>query len=177
MRSIGKSNAIVAKILNEPHIFRELIPGLNSDDPRIRMRVADAIEKVARIHPEIVQPYKKLILSEVKKAEQQEIQWHLAQILENLRLTARDRKEVIPALWNWLDHSASQIVRVATLQCLVSFSNLDKTLRPKVLHRMKTLSKSGSASLRARIRKLSRKYSWLKGRTRAPSRANQRFTS
>jgi hypothetical protein len=40
-------------------LFPELIAGLWSDDPLVRMRAADAAEKVTRGNHEILQPYKK----------------------------------------------------------------------------------------------------------------------
>ncbi len=51
-RSIGKSNEVVATVLKEPGLFDALFSGLFADDPLIRMRSADAAEKVTAVHPE-----------------------------------------------------------------------------------------------------------------------------
>ncbi len=41
-RSIGKANEVVAEVLADPTLFEVVFSGLFSDDPLVRMRVADA---------------------------------------------------------------------------------------------------------------------------------------
>ena len=51
-RSIGRSNEIVAEVLRHPSRLSHLFEGLANDDPLVRMRAADAIEKIsAAIRP------------------------------------------------------------------------------------------------------------------------------
>lgn len=45
-RSIGRSNEVVAAVLHEPSLFGVLFGGLWKSDPLIRMRAADALEKI-----------------------------------------------------------------------------------------------------------------------------------
>ncbi|MEL7568910.1 MAG: hypothetical protein AAGU27_29150, partial [Dehalobacterium sp.] len=45
-RSIGHSDEVVQIILQQPEKFDELFQGLYELDPIIRMRTADAIEKI-----------------------------------------------------------------------------------------------------------------------------------
>lgn len=49
LRSKGKSEEVVADILNQPFLFGEVFEGMLNDDPVVRMRAADAIEKVSRL--------------------------------------------------------------------------------------------------------------------------------
>ena len=85
-RSIGRVNEVVADVLNEPSLFGTLFNGLFTDDPVIRMRSADAIEKITAQYPHYLQPYKKKLIQQVAKIEQQEIRWHVAQIVPRLEL-------------------------------------------------------------------------------------------
>lgn len=64
-RSIGKSNEVVRAVISNPRLFSELFAGLLQDDPIIRMRVADAVEKITAQKPELLQGYKKQILNRV----------------------------------------------------------------------------------------------------------------
>ena len=43
---------MVQDILEDPTLFGEIFNGMLSEDPRIRMRSADALEKVSSKHPE-----------------------------------------------------------------------------------------------------------------------------
>jgi hypothetical protein len=45
-RSIGNSEEVVQTVSKNPALFEELFSGLLADDPVVRMRAADAIEKL-----------------------------------------------------------------------------------------------------------------------------------
>ena len=77
-RSLGRSNFVVKLVLRAPKRFGELIECLWSDDPIVRMRAADAAEKVSAVQPEHLKPYKTELLGLLTEAEQIEQRWHLA---------------------------------------------------------------------------------------------------
>lgn len=52
LRSIGRADEVVLDILNNPQHFHQVFTGVMNDEPLIRMRSADAVEKVLRVHPE-----------------------------------------------------------------------------------------------------------------------------
>lgn len=70
LRSIGGADEVVRDILKNPKLFGEVFEGMLSDDPLIRMRSADALEKVSSKHPEYLQPFKDVLINEVSKVEQ-----------------------------------------------------------------------------------------------------------
>ena len=51
LRSIGKAEEVVEDILRNPSLFTEVFDGMLHDDPRVRMRSADALEKVSSKNP------------------------------------------------------------------------------------------------------------------------------
>src|SRR4029077_10613643 len=69
-RSIGKSNQIAQLVLSEPKRFAELVESLWDEDPIVRMRAADAAEKVAVTRPEFLNPHKRELLGLLDEAEQ-----------------------------------------------------------------------------------------------------------
>lgn len=91
-RGIGRANKAAAMVLKNPRLFSQLIAGLWSEEPLVRMRAADAAGKVTRAKPELLQRYKKELLGLMSEAEQQEVRWHLAAMIPRLALTARERK-------------------------------------------------------------------------------------
>ncbi|MCW4033467.1 MAG: hypothetical protein NWF08_08790 [Candidatus Bathyarchaeota archaeon] len=46
LRSIGKADEVVEDIIKNPRLFGEIFKGMLDDDPIVRMRSADALEKV-----------------------------------------------------------------------------------------------------------------------------------
>ena len=154
LRSIGRADEVVKDILNDPSLFEIVFEGMVSDDPLIRMRAADAIEKVSSSHPEYLQPYKTKLINEVSKIDQQEVQWHAAQMFGYLKLTKNERDKIILILFTWLDGSKSNIVRVFSMQALADIAEKDEKLRSKMVKRLKDMKKKGSPSIASRSKKL-----------------------
>jgi len=57
LRTTGKSDEVVKLVLSRPPIFKDVVNAILSDDPGIRMRASDAVEKISQIHPEWLNPY------------------------------------------------------------------------------------------------------------------------
>lgn len=153
-RSIGKADEVVADVIRDPVLFGEVFTGLKSDNPLLRMRAADVVEKVARIHPEYLMPYKKELLNEITKIEQQEVRWHLALIFTYLDLTELEKASVIETLLSWLESSKSKIVKVNSLEALAQIGGNDKKYREKIMRILEEVIETGSPAMIARAKKL-----------------------
>ncbi len=91
-RSIGRSNEVAAMVLEQPGLFDVLISGIALNDPLVRIRCADAAEKVTVQHPEYLRPYKRTLLEEYSRIEQKEVRWHVAAMLARLPLTENEKR-------------------------------------------------------------------------------------
>jgi len=80
-RSIGRSAQVVADVLAHPERFGAVIAAISDDAPVVRMRAADAAEKITAQRPELLGPYKRLLLDDLARASQAEVRWHVAQML------------------------------------------------------------------------------------------------
>lgn len=60
-RSIGRSDQVAGMVSVDLRLFSRLMEGLWSQDELVRMRAADAAEKVTRDHRELLRPYKREI--------------------------------------------------------------------------------------------------------------------
>lgn len=154
LRSIGKSNEVVQDILKTPSLFEEVFKGLLADDPVIRMRSADVIEKVSKVHPEYLQPYKDRLIKEVSEVNQQEVRWHLAQMFSYLELDREEITIVANILSLWINLENSKIVIVNSIQTLAEFAKKDKSIRPMVLRKLENIIKNSSPSVASRGNKL-----------------------
>ena len=153
-RSIGEVEVVIAIILETPALFGEVLEGMRAEDPVLRMRAADAVEKVTRRHPELLHPFKKRLLGEFLEIEQQEVRWHLAQMLPRLDYEGVEKRQAVALLLDWARSSKSRIVQVNAMQALADLAIKDEELRPAVLDALEGLVEDGSAAVVSRGRKL-----------------------
>jgi len=152
-RTIGRSDEVAAMVCNDPKLFPELIAGLWSTDSLVRMRSADAAEKVTRMHRELLKPYKKELLGLMSEAGEQELRWHLAAMVPRLPLNARERGLAISLLKSYLEDRSS-IVKTFALQGLADLAQDDPGIRPGVIEILREAARSGTPAMKARGRKL-----------------------
>ena len=152
-RSIGRVGEVVADVLNDPTLFELVFHGTLSDDPVIRMRSADAVEKITARHPEYLQRYKTKLIQQVAKIEQQEVRWHVAQMIPRLELSEEERAIVVEILLGYLSDK-SKIVKTFSMQALADLAEQDASLRSQVIPLLEELTKTGSQAMKSRGRKL-----------------------
>jgi hypothetical protein len=152
-RTIGHADEVAAAVSKNPRLFSALMVGLWSADPVVRMRAADAAEKVTREKRELLQPYKKELLGLMAEADQQELRWHLAAIVPRLVLTAKERQITASSLNTYLADRSS-IVRTFALQGLADLAENDADMRAAVMELLREATRSGTAAMKARSRKL-----------------------
>src|ERR1700722_6067869 len=116
-RSIGRADQVAAIVAKDAGLFPELLAGLWSGDPLVRMRAADATEKVTRGNRELIQPYKKELLGLMAETKKQELRWHLAAMIPRLPLNAKERQLAVSLLNGYLQDGSS-IVKTSALQGL-----------------------------------------------------------
>jgi len=128
-RSLGQVDQVVGCALGDSDRLHELFCCLFADDPIVRMRAADGLEKVARRQPALLVPYVDRLLAEVSAIEQPSVQWHLAQILGEVPLTAGQRRRAVEILKRNVEHSDDWIVLNLTMESLAGFAQDDVELR------------------------------------------------
>ena len=155
-RSIGKVDQVIADVLDDPGLFDAVFRGMLDDDPIIRMRAADAVEKITADHPEYLYPYKRELVEQVARIDQQEVRWHVAQMLPRLEWSEGEREVVTEILLGYLDDK-SKIVKTFVMQALADFAERDADLRPQVIRLLEELVETGSPAMKSRGRKLLKK--------------------
>ena len=157
-RSIGRADEVARLVLREPRRFRELIESLWSENPVLRMRAADAAEKVSAKKPRLLDRYKAELLGLLAEAEQIELRWHLALMVPRLRLTTPERQRAAAALQHYLDDRSS-IVKTFALQGLTDLARNDFALRSKLKQLLEAAVETGTPAMRARAGKLLKRLS------------------
>jgi hypothetical protein len=152
-RSTGRSDEVVDEVLASPTLFDAVFEGMLADDPVLRMRAADAVEKITAQHPEYLRPYKNKLIRRVARIDQQEVRWHVAQMFSRLDLTRAERRVVVDILAEYLKDE-SKIVKTFSMQALADMAEQDAELRPSIVMQLQELTRTGSPAMQSRGRKL-----------------------
>jgi hypothetical protein len=152
-RSIGRSDEVVRLVSWNPSLFPRLFRGIQDPDPVVRMRSADAVEKITSTHKDWLQPYKNDLLGKIARNSQKEVRWHVAQMLPRLHMSPDERDVASSILFRYLEDDSS-IVRTFSMQGLADLAMQDASLRKRVIPVLEFLTTTGSPAMRSRGRKL-----------------------
>lgn len=154
LRSIGKSNIVSVAIRNQQD-FDKLFSLLINGDRLLRMRAADAVEKITITHPDYLKSHKKELFSFFQTHQNIEFQWHLALLITRVDLSAGETNLVWKQLSNWaVDEKQSKIVRVNAIQSLFDISTNTSAYKRQFSKLATELDKLNIPSISARLRKL-----------------------
>lgn len=152
-RSIGHADEVAQEIASNAELFAIVFEGMVSSDPVLRMRAADAVEKATRQNRRVLQPYKQRLLDEVAAVGQQEVRWHVVQILPRLPLSPTERNKALAILESFLQDE-SKIVQVNAMQALTDLAGDDEQLRQRLIPILARMTRTGSPAVRGRGRRL-----------------------
>jgi hypothetical protein len=152
-RSIGRSNEVVSQTLADPGLFPVLLSGMLSEDRLVRMRAADAVEKITMSRPEYLGPYKHILINQIAAIPQREVRWHLAQMFPRLKLTPPERQAVVNILLDFLNDE-SKIVQTFSMQAIADIARHDSSFRPLARKVIERRTRSGSPGIKDRGKRL-----------------------
>ncbi|WP_404284758.1 hypothetical protein [Exiguobacterium aurantiacum] len=157
LRSVGHVDAVVAYVGNDPDRFSELMTGLTDDRPVVRMRSADAMEKVTRRHPKLLRAHRASLFEQLQIVTQQEVRWHLAQLMPRMTLTEEEASGIVHVLTDWIDTGMSAIVIVNALQAIFDLSAVHSRFRDDLKTLLESQLETGSPAVKSRSKKLLQK--------------------
>ena len=152
-RSIGRSDEVAGIVSKNPALFPNLVEGLWSEDPVVRMRAADAAEKVTRKNPDLLRPYQKELLGLMSETREPELRWHLAVLVPRLPLDTKGQQLAISLLNSYLKDRSS-LVKTFALQGLADLGTADSSVRAAVIELLREATRNGTPAMKARSRKL-----------------------
>ncbi|NIS81583.1 MAG: hypothetical protein GTO14_15580 [Anaerolineales bacterium] len=86
LRSDGVATEVADIVLGNPQLIDELYAGLSVPDDVVRGRAADALEKISRSAPELIENHLGEIIDIAMHDDVAMVRWHLAMILGHLAL-------------------------------------------------------------------------------------------
>lgn len=153
--SLGRVDEVIEFVLHDKSRLDELYGCLFNEDAWVRMRAADALEKICRHHPGWLLPYIDRLQDELAASTQPSIQWHLAQIYSQVDLTPNQKRVAI----HWLKQLLSTkeidwIVAANAMDALVQFTRDGSFSVAEVIPLLRTQQKHKSKAVIKRANKL-----------------------
>ena len=159
----GKTNSlcrvpeIIDEALSDKALLDELYRCMFSLDPWVRMRAADAFEKVCRLRPQWIEPYLDAIQADLSDATQQaSVQWHIAQMYRQVQMTKSQKQYALRWLTKLLSSDQLDwIVSVNAMKTLMHFTShgdypkdeLLMLLKIQLKHKSKAVVKKAQACI------------------------------
>ncbi|MCW8916799.1 MAG: hypothetical protein OQK24_13235 [Magnetovibrio sp.] len=153
-RTVGRVSDAVRLAIGKPQHIDELVDLLTHANPAVRMRAADSLEKSTVQHAEFLTPHKEQLLELAEIATQNEVRWHLAQILTRTDLEPDEMSDLAEVFDRWFRGADSRIVRTSALQGMVDLAVRDQTYLDDALKMLEEALESSIPALSARARKL-----------------------
>lgn len=152
-RSLGRAEEVLAVVKRDPRKTAALMKCLWDPGPRVAMRAADVMEKLSRESARRFQRYKDALLGLAAETTQQELRWHLAVTIPRLKLSKADCERLSQILRRYLDDRSS-IAKTFAMQGLFDLLRQNPAMTDDVTELLRSLTRSGTAAMRARGRHL-----------------------
>jgi hypothetical protein len=154
--SVGQAQDVAHEALASVSLRREVYGLFLDDDPVVAMRASYAAMKMAQADPATADEFKELILNNLPNYTQQEVRWHVPQILLTMELTPTERRRAYAVVMEWSETDESKIVAYYGLQAAADFAEEDDALLEDLIPRLRKLNARGAKSVSSRCRKIAK---------------------
>jgi len=153
--SLGNTVAVADQVNADRSLLPELIATYASEDEVVRLRVSNALKRVAWEHPDWVHAEISPIMAWVEKIQQPSAQWTLAQILMTIHdlLIEAEYGRSLDLLKSHLASSADWIVLNQTMETLTNWALHNGELREWLVPHLERLVEDPRKSVSHRARK------------------------
>lgn len=153
-RTTGRVMDAVRLAMGKSQHIDELVDLLGHANPAVRMRAADALEKSTVQHAELLEKHRDHLLELADIVTQNEIRWHLAEILTRLDLDEAEMTDLAEVFGRWYRRADSRIVKASALQGMADLAVRDQMFLDEALGMVEEALGSPIPALSARARKL-----------------------
>jgi hypothetical protein len=152
LRSDGMANEVVDVVLKNPALFDEVIMGLDETNDVIRGRTADALEKIARVRPDLLVGHLPKLLRVTAEDAVPMVKMHLAMIMGHLAIYQEHVESLAECLFNLLEDE-SVFTRSWAIVSLCIFARKYPHLQPQIVDYIAAYRQDHSIAIRTRVRK------------------------
>lgn len=153
---MGEADRVVDSLLADPAGLDEIYTLFLDADPVVAMRSSYAAMRIAEQKPESVKPFASDLLRNLELYTQQEVRWHVPQLLVHLDLSKGQKRRAYDVVMNWAETDKSKIVGYYGFQAAADFAQTDGELLEDFIPRIRKANESGSKSIQNRCKKIAK---------------------
>lgn len=154
--SVGEADEVIQKLLEDPSRLSEIYGLFLDEDPVVAMRASYVAMRVAEQNPGSVKTFANGLLKNLHLYKQQELRWHVPQLLVHLDLTKTQRRRAYDVVMEWAETDKSKIVGYYSFQAAADFAEMDQDLLQDFIPRIKAANKTGAKSIQNRCKKIAK---------------------
>jgi hypothetical protein len=154
--SVGEADKVISQLLKNATKLNEIYGLFLDEDPVVAMRASYVAMKVAEQSPQSVNPFTKDVLKNLDLYVQQEVRWHIPQLLVHMELSNAQRRRAYEVVMSWAETDKSKIVGYYGFQAAADFAELDEQLLQDFIPRIRKANKSGAKSIQNRCKKIAK---------------------
>ncbi|HEY42975.1 MAG TPA: hypothetical protein G4O11_03225 [Anaerolineae bacterium] len=152
LRSDGMSSEAAEFVLKNPLMFEELFEGLYVTDDVVRGRTADALEKIARTEPKLLNNCLAELIKIAKEDPVPMVKMHLAMIFGHLAIYEEKVSDLTSTLLHLLDDESVFTKSWAVVSlCILGRKYPEECKR--IIERIEPLQRDRSIAMRTKARK------------------------
>ena len=154
--SLGATVEIVEEVLADRSRLEELFNCYWSEDETVRLRVSNAMKRIAAAEHDWLLPYLDRLLKDVSLIDQPSAQWTLSQLFLTYTrdLDDRQRAKATEIMRRNLTESTDWIVLTQTMNTLTRWATKDNSIGKWLRPRLEELSQDERKSVRGRAVKM-----------------------
>ena len=154
--SVGEADQVMNELLKAPAGLTEIYGLFIDEDPVVAMRASYVAMRVAEQRPGSVKPFAKDLLKNLELYTQQEVRWHIPQLLVHLDLTKAQKRRAYDVIMDWAETDKSKIVGYYGFQAAADFAETDAQLLEDFIPRIRKANKTGAKSIQNRCKKIAK---------------------
>ena len=154
--SLGEADHVIRQLLEDDSKLNEIYALFLDEDPVVAMRASYVAMRVAEQNPDSVKPFESDLLKNLDLYTQQEVRWHVPQLLVHLELTKAQRRRAYDVIMNWAETDKSKIVGYYGFQAAADFASVDAQLLDDFIPRIRNANKTGAKSIQNRCKKIAK---------------------
>ena len=152
-RSIAQSDRARSIIEKNPWLVYELVALADSDDWLITLRALDLLEKIARDHPDWIEPHKEIFIGHLASSDKWEVRLQIVRAVSLFHWTGEHLERAKAILLENILYPQT-FVQAWALDSLASVARTETELMPLVRKHLRAFEASEKKALQARARKI-----------------------
>lgn len=154
--SIGNADQVISELVKAPSGLVDIYNLFRDEDPVVAMRASYVAMRVAEQNPGSVVPFANDLLDSLELYTQQEVRWHVPQLLTHLSLSDSQKRRCYDVVMHWAASDKSKIVGYYSYQAAADFAETDRDLLLDFIPRIRRAYKTGAKSIQNRCKKIAK---------------------